>query len=57
MPAAGGPFRKMIEGLKRLLRRKPGPELPEDPYAYVTAPRKPPPSSRAAAAVADHPQE
>jgi hypothetical protein len=52
-----GPLRKMIEGLKRLFRRKPEPELPGDPYAYVTAPRRPRPSSRGAAAVADPPQE
>ena len=47
------PIRKAIEKLKRLFRRRPEPETPEDPYAYVTAPRKPRPSSRSAAAVAD----
>jgi len=57
MPAAGGPFHRVIEVLKRLLRRKPKPELPEDPYAYVTAPKRPRPPSPGAAAVADDPQE
>lgn len=33
------------------------PESPGDPYAYVTAPKKPRPSGRGAAAVAEWPEE
>jgi len=33
------------------------PEPPLDPYAYVTAPKKPRPSNRSAAAVAELPEE
>jgi len=47
-----GPLQRMFEKLKRIFRRR-EPEQPQDPYAYVTAPRKPRPSSRSAAAVAD----
>jgi hypothetical protein len=39
-----------------LTSREPEPPLP-DPYAYVTAPKKPRPSSRGAAAVAELPEE
>jgi hypothetical protein len=42
--------------LDRLLRRKGEPQEPEDPYSYVTAPKKPKPSSRSAAAVAEPPE-
>ncbi len=37
--------------------RKPEPESPADPYAYVMAPKKPRPSGRGAAAVAEWPEE
>jgi hypothetical protein len=57
MSASDGKLWKLIERLKRLFKRNPEPQLPEDPYAYVTAPRKPRPSSRGAAAVADPPGE
>ena len=33
------------------------PETPEDPYAYVGAPKKPRPYNRGAAAVAELPEE
>jgi hypothetical protein len=33
------------------------PDAPEDPYAYVTAPKKPRPPYRSAAAVADRPED
>jgi hypothetical protein len=38
-------------------RKEPEPGSPEDPYAYVAAPRKPRPSPRRAAAVAELPEE
>jgi hypothetical protein len=42
-------FGELWEALKRMLRRNPEP--PEDPYAYVGAPKKPrPPYRRASAA-------
>jgi hypothetical protein len=53
MPVNKGPIRHVIETLKRMFRRKPEPETPEDPHSYVTAPKKPRPSSRSAAAVAE----
>jgi uncharacterized protein YjiS (DUF1127 family) len=36
--------------LERLLRRKGEPQEPEDPYSYVTAPKKPRPHQGSAAA-------
>lgn len=45
----------LIEKIKRLFRKEP--ELPEDPYAYVTAPKKPRSPYRSAAAVAELPEE
>jgi hypothetical protein len=36
---------------------KPEPEIPEDPYAYVSAPKKPRLPGRSAAAVAELPEE
>ena len=39
---------QLLDGLKRLLRREPEP--PEDPYAYVGAPKKPRPPLRSASA-------
>ena len=45
-----------VEKIKRLFKKEP--RLPEeDPYAYVTAPKKPRPPYRSAAAVADEPEE
>jgi hypothetical protein len=48
-------IREWLDSIKRFFRRKPN--APEDPYAYVTAPRKPRPPYRSAAAVADHPED
>lgn len=45
---------KLLDALKRLLTGKRNP--PEDPYAYVTAPKKPRPPYRSAAAVAEPPE-
>jgi hypothetical protein len=45
----------LLEKIKRFFTKEP--ELPEDPYAYVTAPRKPRPPYRSAAAVAELPEE
>ena len=48
-------IRAAIEGIKRLFKRKP--DVPEDdPYAYVTAAKKPRPPYRSAAAVAELPE-
>jgi len=46
---------KFAERIKRWFQR-PRPELPEDPYAIVTAPKKPRPPGRSAAAVAELPE-
>ncbi len=49
-------FRVVIEKAKRLFKSEP--RLPEeDPYAYVTAPKKPRPPYRSASAVADWPED
>jgi hypothetical protein len=48
-----GTIRRAMEKLKNLFRRRREPGMPEDPYAYVTAPKKPRPSSRSAAVGAD----
>jgi hypothetical protein len=45
--------RDLLDRIKRLFRRRP--DAADDPYAYVTAPRKPRNPSRSAAAVADEP--
>jgi len=50
-----GRIRATLERIKRLFRRKP--DTPEDPYAYVTAPKRPRPPSRSAAAVAEEPDD
>ena len=47
-------LRWTMASLKRLLKRE-GPESPDDPYAMVTAPKKPRPPHRSAA-VADEPE-
>ena len=53
--------RKRIADLARTLlnrlRRRGEPEQPEDPYSYVTAPKKPRPHQGSAAAVVDLPGE
>jgi hypothetical protein len=43
------------ETAKKSFRKEP--EAPPDPYAYVTAPKRPRPSGRSAAAVAEMPEE
>jgi alkanesulfonate monooxygenase SsuD/methylene tetrahydromethanopterin reductase-like flavin-dependent oxidoreductase (luciferase family) len=45
-------FRAALERLKKLFKKEPEPPA-ADPYAYVTAPKKPRPSNRSAAAVAE----
>ncbi|HEY1526478.1 MAG TPA: hypothetical protein VGH51_09600 [Candidatus Angelobacter sp.] len=48
-------FRRLTGWLGRRARKEPEP--PVDPYAYVTAPKKPRPSNRSGAAVAELPEE
>jgi hypothetical protein len=48
-------LRKWLNSIKRFFKREP--DVPEDPYAYVTAPKKPRPTYRSAAAVADRPED
>ena len=52
-------LRKLFRGLTSWLRRsaRKEPEPPVDPYAYVTAPKKPRPSNRSGAAVAELPDD
>jgi hypothetical protein len=50
-----GLWRSLADRLKRLFKRNP--EQPEDPYAYVMAPKKPRTPNRSAAAVAELPEE
>ena len=50
-----GRIRAALDRIKRLFRRTP--DAPEDPLAYVTAPKKPRPPSRGAAAVAEEPDD
>jgi len=46
----------VVEKIKRIFRKEP--RLPEeDPYAYVTAPKKPRPPHRSAVAVGDKPED
>ncbi len=52
-----GRIRKMLQRLLNFFRKKPDASPPEDPYAYVTAPKKPRPSNRSAAAVMELPEE
>jgi len=47
-------FQRLLNRLKRMLRRKPE---PEDPYAYRMAPVKRPPHGRSGAAVAELDEE
>jgi hypothetical protein len=46
-----GRLRRFLQRIKRYLT-KPEPELPEDPYAYVGAPKKPRPPHRSSASAA-----
>jgi hypothetical protein len=48
-------IRELLNRIKRFFKRKP--DTPEDPYAYVMAPKKPRPPYRTAAAVADLPED
>jgi hypothetical protein len=48
-------FRRLGNWLRPRARKEPEP--PVDPYAYVTAPKKPRPSSRSGAAVAELPED
>jgi hypothetical protein len=48
-------IQEWLDRVKRLFRPKPGAH--EDPYAYVTAPKKPRSPYRSAAAVADPPED
>ena len=48
-------FRRLTGWLRLSARKEPEP--PVDPYAYVTAPKKPRPSNRSGAAVAELPEE
>ena len=48
-------IREWLDTVKCFFKRKP--DVPEDPYAYVTAPKKPRPPYRSAAAVADRPED
>jgi hypothetical protein len=48
---------ELIKGLFRKRAPEPEPGLPGDPYAYVTAPKKPRPPNRSAAAVLELPEE
>ena len=48
-------FRRLMGWLPQRARKEPEP--PVDPYAYVTAPRKPWPSNRSGAAVAELPED
>lgn len=53
-------LRDIWQRIKNRLRKNPfrkEPEAPEDPYAYVTAPNRPRPAGRSAAAVAELPEE
>ncbi|HZE82312.1 MAG TPA: hypothetical protein VE604_15525 [Candidatus Polarisedimenticolia bacterium] len=48
-------FRRLTGWLRRRAHKEPEP--PVDPYAYVTAPKKPRPSNRSGAAVAELPED
>jgi hypothetical protein len=53
-----GILQRVLAWIRRGFRKEPGiAEPPADPYAYVTAPNKPRPSNRGAAAVAELPEE
>jgi hypothetical protein len=51
-------FRRFLAWIKGGVRKEPEPPgYPGDPFAYVTAPKKPRPSNRSAAAIAELPEE
>ena len=50
-----GRIRAALERIRKFFRKETDP--PADPYAYVTAPKKPRPSNRSAAAVAELPED
>jgi hypothetical protein len=54
-PSEPSRFSEMLLRIKRWFR--PEPKSPEDPYAYVTAPKKPRPPHLRASAVAEPPEE
>jgi alkanesulfonate monooxygenase SsuD/methylene tetrahydromethanopterin reductase-like flavin-dependent oxidoreductase (luciferase family) len=43
-------LREILDRIRRLLKREPDPDSPDDPYALVGAPKKPRPPHRSAAA-------
>jgi hypothetical protein len=49
-------FHLVLRTLKRIFKKE-SPEPPDDPFAYVTAPKKPKPPHRSSAAVAEDPEE
>lgn len=51
----GSRIRTAIQRIKRFFKREP--DLPEDPYAYVTAPKRPRTPHLSAAAVAERPED
>jgi len=54
------PMRELWQRVMKRLRKNPfrkEPEAPEDPFAYVTAPKRPRPPGRSAAAVAERAEE
>ena len=51
----GSRIRAVIDRIKRFFKREP--DVPGDPYAYVTAPKKPRTPHLSAAAVADRPED
>jgi hypothetical protein len=50
-----GLVRKLLDKIQRIFRKQPDP--PEDPYAYVTAGKKPGPPSRSARAAVEEPED
>ncbi|MBZ5531107.1 MAG: hypothetical protein LAO20_06730 [Acidobacteriia bacterium] len=60
-PAKPSRIRAALQRILRFLRRQPGvrkePDNPQDPYAYVGAPKRPRTPNRSAAAVAELPEE
>jgi len=53
-----GRIRAALERLKNFFQKAPEPPPPaEDPYAYITAPKRPRPSNRSSAAVLELPEE
>jgi hypothetical protein len=52
-PSQAGRFRLALEWLKKLFKKEPEEPPAADPYAYVTAPKRPRPSTRSGAAVAE----